>query len=209
MKKYYGIGIGAAVLLVVVFVAAQGGAPAVTSAPAASAAPSARTVATATTASPAAARPSASPEDIVPGLYPDPIKNSATTPGLKITSILVENNTDASGNPVSDHLEVTLQNLTDVPLSNLQAYYTITDAANGKKEGYYRSLTGFALPPKGSGTIHFDGQSGYGHFPVNMHGIYGTAMDKLNFTVEISVPGYAPVHGTATKAPGGAEVVGQ
>ena len=150
-----------------------------------------------------------SAEDIVPGLYPNPIKNTATAKGFSVPSILVENNTDAAGNPVSDHLEFTLKNLTTKTLSNFEVYYTIVDASNGKKEGYYKQLTGFSLPPGGSGTVNFDGQSGPGHYGVNMHGIYGTTVDKLQFKVEISTPGYAPVYVTATKAPGGAEVVGQ
>lgn len=152
---------------------------------------------------------SSSPEDIVPGLYPNPIVNTATTRGLKITSVMVENNVDTGGTPVSDHLQLTLQNLTRKTLSNLEAYYTVTDIANGKKEGYYKQLTGFTLLPNGSGTIHFDGQTEVGHYGVNMHGIYGTATDKLAFSVEVSAPGYAPVHTTAVKAPGGTEVVGQ
>ncbi|MBU6447945.1 hypothetical protein KGQ24_03855, partial [Patescibacteria group bacterium] len=122
---------------------------------------------------------------------------------------LVENNVDATGKPVNDHLELTLQNLTGQTLSNLEAYYTIVDAANGKKEGYFKQLTGFSLPPHGSGTIHFDGKSGTGHYGVNTHGIYGTTLDQLKFDVEVSAPGYAPIYASATKAPGGAEVVGQ
>ena len=148
-------------------------------------------------------------EDIVPGLYPNPIKNAATAKGFVVSSIMTENNVDAAGNPVSDHLQFTLKNLTNKTLSNFEAYYSVVDAANGKQEGYYKQLTGFSLPPQGSGTVNFDGASGPGHYGVNMHGIYGTATDKLTFKVEVSTPGYAPVYATATKAPGGAEVVGQ
>ena len=152
---------------------------------------------------------SQSAEDVVPGLYPNPITNAATTKGIKISSILTENNVDAAGNAVSDHLELTIKNLTSKPLSNLESYYTVTDVASGKKEGYYKKLSGLTVPAQGSVTIHFDGKSEVNHYGVNMHGIYGTTVDTLAFHVEISAPGYAPVYADATKAPGGAEVVGQ
>ncbi len=151
----------------------------------------------------------ANPEDVVPGLYPNPIKNTATKPGIKLSSVMVENNVDAGGNAVSDHLQFTINNLTSQTLSNLETYYTITDAVNGKKEGYYKPLTGITIPAHGSATVHFDNQSGYGHFPANIHGIYGTALDQLKFSIEVSAPGYAAVTAQITKAPGGAEVVGQ
>ncbi len=151
----------------------------------------------------------ANPEDVVPGLYPNPIKNTSTKSGIKLTSIMVENNVDAAGNAVSDHLQFTINNLTNQTLSNLETYYTITDTANSKKEGYYKPLTGITIPAHGSVTVHFDNQSGYGHFPANMHGIYGTALDQLKFSIEASAPGYAVATAQVTKAPGGAEVVGQ
>jgi hypothetical protein len=53
-----------------------------------------------TTSSQTPSSASSSPENIVPGLYPNPIKNNATKQGIKITSIMVENNTDASGKAV-------------------------------------------------------------------------------------------------------------
>jgi hypothetical protein len=148
-------------------------------------------------------------EDVVPGLYPNSISNTATSQGFKVSSILVENNKDAAGNDVADHLQFTLQNLTGQAISGFEAYYTIVDTATGKTEGYYKQLAGFSLPPHGSGTVNFDGKSGIGHYGVNMHGIYGTTADQLEFKVEVSAPGFAPVYATATKAPGGAEVPGQ
>lgn len=151
----------------------------------------------------------ANPEDVVPGLYPNPIKNTSTKAGIKLTSVMVENNVDAAGNAVSDHLQFTINNLTNQTLSNLEAYYTITDSASGKKEGYYKPLTGITIPAHNSVTVHFDNQSGYGHFPANTRGIYGTALDQLKFSVEVSTPGYAVATAQITKAPGGAEVVGQ
>lgn len=212
MNKYYLYGAGALILLAGIFFVSQSGSssrPSYTT----TSAPTTRTQnlapAPTATSSLTTAPAAMTPQDIVPGLYPNPIKNTATAPGIKITSVMVENNTDTAGNAVSDHLQITLQNLTEKTLSNLEAYYTIVDTATGKKEGYYKQLTGFTLAPHGTGTVHFDGQSGYGHYAANMRGIYGTTTNQLKFTVEVSVSGYAPVSASATKAPGGAEVVGQ
>lgn len=212
MNKYYLYGAGALILLAGIFFVSQSGSSS-RSYPTATATHTTRTQnpasAPAATSSVAIAPAATTPQDIVPGLYPNPIKNTATALGIKITSVMVENNTDTAGNAVSDHLQITLQNLTGKTLSNLEAYYTIVDTATGKKEGYYKQLTGFTLAPHGTGTVHFDGQSGYGHYAANMRGIYGTTTDQLKFTLEVSVSGYAPVSANATKAPGGAEVVGQ
>ncbi len=213
MNKYYLYGAGALIVLVGIFFISQSGSssrPLSTTAVAPTTHTQTSLPTRATTTSAVATAPTtATPQDIVPGLYPNPIKNTATASGIKISSVMVENNTDAAGNAVSDHLQVTLQNLTGKTLSNLEAYYTITDTATGKKEGYYKQLTGFTLAPHATGTVHFDGQSGYGHYATNMHGIYGTTTDQLKFTIEVSASGYASVSASATKAPGGAEVVGQ
>ncbi len=148
---------------------------------------------------------SQNPQDIVPGLYPDPIKNTATEPGFKITSLMVENNTDASGSPVNDHLQLTLQNLTSKDLSNFEVYYTITDTVTNKKEGYYKKLTNFVLPAGKTQTIHFDNKPDAGHFMVNTHSLYFASSNKLQFTVTVSTPGYAIQTAQVSKAAGGAE----
>ncbi len=145
------------------------------------------------------------PQDIVPGLYPNPIHNTATTEGFKITSLMVENNTDAAGNPVSDHLQFTLQNLTNQDLSNFEGYYTITDTSTNKKEGYYKKLTGYVLKAGATQTINFDTNQGTGHFTVNTHSLYFTSTNKLQFTVMVSTPGYKVETASVEKAAGGAE----
>lgn len=206
-KTYIYIGVAMVVVIIAAVMMTAGGNPKSPAPPATSTStPVATATSTNTGSNPATAQ---NAEDVVPGIYPNPINNSSTKQGFKVSSIMTENNVDAAGNSVSDHLQFTLQNLTAQTISNFEVYYTIVDAANNKKEGYYKQLTGFSLPPHGSGTVHFDGQSGPGHYGVNMHGIYGTTVDQLQFNVEISAPGYAPVNVQATKAPGGAEVVGQ
>ncbi len=49
----------------------------------------------------------------------NPINNPATAQGLKIDSVLVENNVDASGNAVDDHLEIALANTGSTELRRL------------------------------------------------------------------------------------------
>lgn len=208
MNKYYLYGAGVLLLIGVVVVSQTGPARTVTGTAAVAGVPTTPSTTAKVSTTPTSTT-SVSPQDIVPGLYPNPIKNSSVKPGIKITSIIVENNVDATKKPVSDHLEFTIQNLTNTTLSNPEVYYTIVDTANGKTEGYYKSLMGVTLVPRGTATVNFDGQSGVGHYAVNTHGIYGTTTDQLKFSVEVSVAGYALAHVTATKAPGGAEVVGQ
>jgi len=154
---------------------------------------------------PSAQTTSQDPQDIVPGLYPNPIKNNATALGFKITSLMVENNTDTSGNPVNDHLQLTLQNLTSKDLTSFEVYYTITDPVTNKKEGYYKKLSGFVLPAGKTQTIHFDNKSGANHFTVNTHSLYFISSNKLLFTVTVSTPVYAIQTAQVTKAAGGAE----
>ncbi len=210
MKTQYVIGAAVVVVLLgVVFISTNSASKTTVAVQPSTQTPSTVSVGAAASSTNAVTGTSQTAEDIVPGLYPNQIKNTATAQGIKISSIMVENNTDAAGNAVSDHLQLTVQNVTGKTLSNFEAYYTVTDMASGKKEGYYKQLTGFTLPPHGSSTVHFDGQSGPWHYGVNMHGVYGTTVDTLKFHVEVSTPNYAPVYADATKAPGGAEVVGQ
>lgn len=146
------------------------------------------------------------PQDIVPGLYPDPIKNTSVVAGLSIVSGLVENNVDATGKIISDHLEVLLKNDSKQDMTNLEAYYTVTDATTSKSEGYYKKLTGFILKSGQSTAIHFDGKNEVGHFGVNKDGLYFTSKNKLQFDVAISAPGFAIAHLKIQKDAGGAEL---
>lgn len=146
------------------------------------------------------------PQDIVPGLYKNPILNNSTKEGFAISSVMVENNTDAAGNAVSDNLELTLKNLTGKDLSGFEVYYTITDSVTNKKEGYYKRLDGFVLKANSTDKIHFDNKVGYGHFSANTNSIYKKSNNQLRFDVMVSTPGYKVAAIQATKAAGGAEV---
>ncbi|MHB8651560.1 MAG: hypothetical protein ACYC8S_00240 [Minisyncoccota bacterium] len=146
------------------------------------------------------------PEDIVPGMYANQIKNSATTSGLSIVSGLVENNVDTQGKITDDHLEVLLKNSSAQDMSNFEVYYVITDLATGKREGYYKKLSGFILKKGGSKSVHFDGKSGVDHFGVNKDGLYFTSKNKLQFDIQVSTLGFQVAHLQILKDAGGAEL---
>lgn len=146
------------------------------------------------------------PQDIVPGLYKNSIQNTSTAQGFVLKTVTVENNTDATGKTVNDHLELALQNTAGKDLTGLEVYYTITDPTTSKKEGYYKKLTGFILKNGQTALVHFDNKQGDGHFSANKNSIYYTSSDQLVFDVIVSAPGYKIQTSQVTKAAGGAEV---
>jgi hypothetical protein len=149
---------------------------------------------------------SSDPQDIVPGLYTNVIKNTSTISGLKIESGLVENNIDKDGKTADDHLELVLKNNSSKDMNNFEAYYTITDLVDSKKEGYYKKLTGLTLKAGETKTIHFDSNVGENHFGVNKDGLYFTGKNKMRFDVQISTPNFMIATIQIAKDAGGAEL---
>lgn len=148
---------------------------------------------------------SQSPEDVIAGLYPNPIQNTSTIQGFKIASAMVENNTGSSVNSVSDHLQIVLQNLTNKDLTNFEVYYTITDSVTHQKEGYYKILNNYVLKAGATQSVNFDNKQGVGHFGVNINNLYFKSTDQLQFNIIVSAKGYKIQTATATKSTGGAE----
>ncbi len=146
------------------------------------------------------------PQDIVPGTYPNQIKNLSTTTGLSIVSGLVENNIDAAGKVTDDHLELVLKNSSLAEMSNFEVYYTVTDLTTNKSEGYYKKLAGLTLLKGAFMTIHFDGKNAVGHYGVNKDGLYFTSKNKLRFNIDVSARGFQVAHLELFKDAGGAEV---
>jgi hypothetical protein len=146
------------------------------------------------------------PQDIVPGLYANSIKNTSTISGLKIESGLVENNVDKTGKIADDHLELVLKNSSTKDMNNFEAYYTVTDLVDSKKEGYYKKLTGLTLKAGETKTIHFDSNVGENHFGVNKDGLYFTGKNKMQFDVQISTPDFKVATIQIIKDAGGAEL---
>lgn len=146
------------------------------------------------------------PQDIVPGLYKNQIQNTATQVGFVIASTMVENNVDAAGKTVDDHLELTLKNTAGRDLADFEVYYTITDPTTNKKEGYYKKLTGFVLKNGETQQINFDNKQGDGHYGINKNGMYYSSPNKLQFNIQVSTLGYKSQTAQVFKDAGGAEV---
>lgn len=149
---------------------------------------------------------STNPTDIVPGLYQNPIINTATVDGFKIIDSKVENNEDANKQIVDDHLELTLKNISGKDISDFEVYYTITDTVTNQKEGYYKKLDGFVLKNNETKSIHFDNKIGDGHFTSNINSLYYKSSNKMIFNVMVSAFGYKIESISINKDAGGAEL---
>lgn len=137
----------------------------------------------------------------------NPIVNAATTPGLVIDSVLVENNEDPkSAKAVSDHLEVAMSNSGSTPLSGFEVFTTFTDRATKATESYYTKLPAtFTIAPGASRIAHFDDTGATDHFPVNSFSVYSTSRNALDVVVKVSAEGVAVQEATVKKDKGGAE----
>ncbi|MCB0993482.1 MAG: hypothetical protein KDB21_00225 [Acidimicrobiales bacterium] len=137
----------------------------------------------------------------------NPITNAATTQAFTIDNVLVENNEDASGNAVDDHLEITITNTSSADLTGFEVFYTYDDATDGLTESYYAQLpTDFTVAAGATRVIHFDNTSAPDHFPVNAYSLYYTDVNALDVTVEVSATDAAPQTATVQKDAGGAEI---
>ncbi len=138
----------------------------------------------------------------------NPITNTGTTPGLSITSAMVEDNVDpATGTAMADRLQVTLKNATSQSLGGLEIYYQQKDATTGKTEAYYQKLDPLTLAPNSETTIFFDNQSGSGHYPENKFSVYRSSTNQVDFTIEANATGMKVATATAKKSPGTGEKV--
>lgn len=136
----------------------------------------------------------------------NPIHNTSTVDALKIDSVLVENNVDASGKAVDDHLEIALTNTGSAELTNFEVFYTFTDQTTHATESYYLALPDtFTIAAGASRTIHFDNTGAPDHYPVNNYSLYKTSHNKLDVTVTVSATNAKPVTTSVTKDAGGAE----
>ncbi|MBL8778271.1 MAG: hypothetical protein JNK12_20200 [Acidimicrobiales bacterium] len=140
----------------------------------------------------------------------NPITNTATAETLKITSVLVENNIDAAGQAVDDHLEIELKNTGSTDLANVEVFYTFTDPTAQTSESYYTRLPDtFTVPAGGTRIVHFDDTGAPDHFPVNKFSLYYTSTNALDVEVTVSADGAAVQTTTLQKDAGGAENPGE
>ncbi len=139
----------------------------------------------------------------------NPIQNNSLQSGLVITSADAENNTDPGTKQViSDRLQLTLQNTSSMTMSDLAIYYQMVDSKTKQTESYYQKLTGLQLAANESKTIYFDNQSAPGHYPENKYSIYRSSQNEVDFTIEVSAPGFKPASATAKKSAGTSETAG-
>ena len=140
-----------------------------------------------------------------PTMADNPIQESSTTEGFTISGLLVENNEDANGVGVPDHLEFKVTNTGPTDLTNFDIYYTITDKDTGDVQGYYRTLPGFTVKPGATKDIHFDNTGQPDHFTVNPNSAFYTDPNGLTVAVTMHTSGLAPQTGSVDKDPAGAE----
>ncbi len=139
----------------------------------------------------------------------NPIQNTSQQAGLVIVSAAVEDNADpATNQAISDRLQITLQNTSAQTMSNLEIYYKMKDAKTGQSEAYYQKLTGLQLAANEIKTIYFDNESGAGHYPENKYSIYRSSQDQVDFSIEVSTPGFKPAAATSKKSAGTGETAG-
>lgn len=166
------------------------------------------TTTTSSTASPGTTA-SQSPTQVLP-VTSNPITNTSTKPGLKITEIMVENNVDpATKKDLTDRLQFSLKNTSTATMTDLEAFYDMTDSNTGATESYYQKLTGLTLAPGETKTVYFDNETGPGHYPENTYSLYRTSKNKVVVTVQVSAPGYAIATAEVTKDAGTGETAGE
>ena len=148
-------------------------------------------------------------EDQNPTSAQNPIQESSITTGFSISGLLVENNTDADGADVADHLEFKVSNTTASDLTDFDIFYTITDETTGTVQSYYRTLPGFTVKSGEIKNIHFDNTGQSDHFSVNPNSAYYTDVNALTLDVTLHASGFAVQTASIAKDPAGAEGGGE
>lgn len=145
-------------------------------------------------------------QDKDPVFAENPINNNSANEGFQIVNGLVENNVDpVTKKALSDHLELTLKNTSGKELKGFEVYYTILDNVTNQKEGYYKNIPDLILKAGETKTIHFDNQSGDGHYSENINSIYFTSKNAKIFNILISTSGYKIASIQINKDAGGDE----
>jgi hypothetical protein len=152
----------------------------------------------------AASTDTASP--VVLPVTSNPITNTATAANLKIDKVKAEDNVDAKGKAVADHLEIALSNTGTTSLTGFEIYYTFKDPKTSVSESYYLKLPAdFTIPANAKRTVHLDNTGAPDHFPVNKFSLYHTDKNAFDITVVASAQDAAIQTATISKAAGGSE----
>jgi hypothetical protein len=143
--------------------------------------------------------------DSRPTFADNPIQENSTTVGFTVDSIVVENNVDAQGAVVSDHLELKLANSTQQDIGNFDIYYTFTDSVTGDAQSYYRPLPDLMLKAGESISLHLDNSGQAGHFSWNPNSLFFTNQNVMKAEATVHAQGYAPQTASVDKDAVGTE----
>jgi hypothetical protein len=155
-----------------------------------------------------AATASSADSNIVLPVDANPIANQAAHPDLAVVSAAVEDLVDPStGQAIDDRLMLTLKNNGSSDLSNLEVYYTMTDAVTGASESYYQALTDFTLAAGAEDYVYFDNKTDLGHFPENQFSLFRSSVNQVDFTIMVSADQSGIAQATTFKSEGTGEKV--
>lgn len=127
--------------------------------------------------------------------------------GLMIKEVLVENNVDPiTKKTTSDHLEIVALNTTSTNISDMTAYYQITDLSGTTIQSFIVPLTWFTLPPAVSKSIHIDIKDGIDHFRADPNSLYYLSKSPLKVEVTLSAKWYKSTTISINKDAGWAEL---
>lgn len=139
----------------------------------------------------------------------NPIVEASTTQGFKINSVLAENNVDAGGATVDDHLELTVTNTGAADITNgWDLFYSLTDKTTGDVQSFYLPLPGFSIPAGKSVHLHVDTSGAPGHFRADPNSAYYKGKNAMQVDVILHAKGFAPQTSGVKKDAGGAEAGG-
>jgi hypothetical protein len=148
-------------------------------------------------------------DDSEPTLADNPTQETSTTVGFTIDSIVVENNVDAQGAGVPDHLELKLSNVAGQDISDFAIYYTFTDSGTGETQAYFHDLPGFTLKAGESKSLHLDNTGEADHFSWNPNSLFFRNPNLMKAEATVHAQGYAPATASVDKDPIGAEGGGE
>jgi len=142
----------------------------------------------------------------------NPIKVTNLAPVIIIRNGKAEDNFNPnSKKDVSDHIEIALQNSSDLDITGIQVFLTIEDVTKGETEQYYRNLSHYNLPAHANSTLHFDidgstdWQRAGQHMRMNPNSIFYRSSAAKNITVQVVSEGGRSNIRKIHKDEGGAE----
>ena len=149
----------------------------------------------------------AAPKLVVP-VTKNPIVNASTTPGITVTSAMVQDNVDPiTKKAIPDRLMMKVVNRSSKLASGFEIFYTMRDSSTKASESYYQKLTGFKVKAGATSYLYFDNLVGAGHFPENKFSLYRSSTNEVKFAIILSAKGFKVATASAVKDKGTGEKV--